>query len=102
MQQGTSALLRRQTVLNFVRVRSVFSGSTWIPRAQSVRFVVGFFWVFSIVVMATYSGNLIAYLTVNRIQLPFDSLERMIESRDYKFGVMGGVLVERLLQVRSI
>ena len=67
-----------------------------------MRFVVGFFWVFSIVVMATYSGNLIAYLTVNRIQLPFDSLERMIESRDYKFGVMGGVLVERLLQVRFI
>ena len=71
----------------------------WNPRAQSVRFVVGFWWVFSIVVMATYSGNLIAYLTVSRIELPFDSVVAMLESREFKFGVMGGTVVEGLLQV---
>ena len=50
-------------------------------------------------VMATYSGNLIAYLTVTKTELPFDSLEEMVEADNFKFGVMGGTVTEHLLSV---
>ena len=65
-----------------------------------MRFIVGFWWMYSIVVMATYSGNLIAYLTVTKTELPFYTLEEMVDANGYKFGIMGGTVTESLLKVR--
>ena len=81
---------------------SVASGSVWLPRAQSVRFIVGFWWMYCIVVMATYSGNLIAYLTVTKTELPFDTLEEMVAADGYKFGLMGGTVNEHLFRVSNV
>ena len=74
-------------------------GSTWMPDSQSGRFIVGFWWMYCIVVMATYSGNLIAYLTVTKTTLPFDSLDDMINQNKFKFGTLGGTITEYKLQV---
>ncbi|CAC5371233.1 GRIK3 [Mytilus coruscus] len=50
-----------------------------------------FWYCFGCVFMqATYSGNLIAYLTVPIEKLPFDSPATMIEQTEYEWGTTGG------------
>lgn len=39
---------------------------------------------------ATYSGNLIAFLTVNKDKLPFDTISELVEQTDYIWGTAGG------------
>ena len=40
--------------------------------------------------MATYSGNLIAFLTVNKSTLAFNTLEEMVKQSSYEWGTTGG------------
>ena len=47
-----------------IPMRGIDSGSEWNPRHQALRFLIGFWWFFSIVLAATYTGNLIAVLAV--------------------------------------
>lgn len=39
--------------------------------------------------VATYSGNLIAFLTVSISQLPFNTLEQVVDQDGIKYGMMG-------------
>ena len=52
-----------------------------------------------IVIVATYSGNLIAFLTVSKETLPFSTFEEMAAQDSYKFGYLGGTAMEHYMQV---
>ena len=65
----------------------------------SLRFVVAFWWLFCIVIVATYSGNLIAFLTVDKYNAPFETLKEMAQAGEFKFGTIGGTQFETVLQV---
>ena len=65
----------------------------------SVRFVVGFWCLYCIVIVATYSGNLIAFLTIDKYRAPFETLQDMSEEGQYKFGTLGGTSFVTILQV---
>ncbi|KAK2151102.1 hypothetical protein LSH36_375g02036, partial [Paralvinella palmiformis] len=58
-------------------------GSDILPSAQSGRFVVGFWLMYCLVVVASYSGNLVAFFTVSNPALPFTNLKEVLAS-DYK------------------
>ncbi|KAJ8309745.1 hypothetical protein KUTeg_011610, partial [Tegillarca granosa] len=60
------------------------------PVAQSSRALISFWWIFSLVIVATYSGNLIAFLTVSKEKLPLSSLEEVGSQSEYKWGTLGG------------
>lgn len=61
--------------------------------------MITFFWLFSIIMVATYSGNLIAFLTVTIDKPPFNSLEELVEHDDYKWGVLSGTYFVTWFQV---
>ncbi|XP_046342594.1 glutamate receptor 4-like isoform X1 [Haliotis rufescens] len=65
-------------------------GGEHLPDSQAGRTVVSCWWLFSIVMAATYSGNLIAFLTVNKDKLPFDTISELVEQTDYIWGTAGG------------
>ena len=50
-------------------------------------------------VVATYSGNLIAFLTVSIPTLPFNTLEEMVDANGYKFGIQGGTAFLTVIEV---
>ena len=75
------------------------SGGFRCPGMSSVRFIVGFWWLFCIVIVATYSGNLIAFLTVAKYKAPFETLREMAEKEEYKFGTIGDSSLETIFQV---
>ncbi|CAD5113718.1 DgyrCDS2882 [Dimorphilus gyrociliatus] len=69
-------------------------GGAYQPRTMPGRTVIAFWWCFSIVMVATYSGNLIAFLTVSKQEIPFNSLSTLVETSNYKWGLMGGTFYE--------
>ena len=55
------------------------------PESHSARMVTSFWWLFTIVIVGTYNGNLIAYLTSPRINVPLNNLQDLAES-SFDFG----------------
>ena len=48
------------------------------PKNFSGRMVAAVWWVFAFIVISTYTGNLAAFLTVNRLDVPAGSLNELI------------------------
>ncbi|XP_021355128.1 glutamate receptor ionotropic, delta-1-like [Mizuhopecten yessoensis] len=65
-------------------------GGEHLSDAVSGRTLLSFWWLFCIAMMATYSGNLIAFLTVSKEKLPFDTISGMVGQDEYRWGTIGG------------
>jgi len=59
----------------------VLIGGIHLPEAISGRLLIGFWWLFVIVVVTTYSGNLVAFLTFPKVESPVNSVEDIINFR---------------------
>ena len=68
----------------------ILLGGERLPHSQTGRSLLSCWWVFCIVMMATYTGNLIAFLTVNKNVSPFTNVEEMLQQNQYKWGIIGG------------
>ncbi|CAG5124472.1 unnamed protein product, partial [Candidula unifasciata] len=66
-------------------------GGEELPTSTTGLTLVSFWLMFSVIVASTYSGNLIAFLTVNLDTLPFDSLQSMLDQNGYKYGTVGTI-----------
>ncbi|XP_076096281.1 putative glutamate receptor isoform X3 [Mytilus galloprovincialis] len=64
-------------------------GGTNTPDSQTGRTVLSYWWIFCIVSMAIYSGNLVAFLTVAKDELPFTTMSGMVQQEKYKWGLYG-------------
>ncbi|XP_071165594.1 probable glutamate receptor isoform X1 [Mytilus edulis] len=64
-------------------------GGTNTPHSQTGRTVLSYWWIFCIVSMAIYSGNLVAFLTVAKDELPFTTMAGMVQQEKYKWGLYG-------------
>ncbi|ESO85423.1 hypothetical protein LOTGIDRAFT_107877 [Lottia gigantea] len=65
-------------------------GGEHLPDSQAGRTMISTWWLFSIIMAATYSGNLIAFLTVTKDTAPFETLDQLIDNGDYTWGLLGG------------
>ncbi|KAL8566804.1 hypothetical protein ACOMHN_052202 [Nucella lapillus] len=64
-------------------------GGICLPSSGSSRLLLSSWWLFCMVIGAAYSGNLIAFLTVQAQEKPFNSLSEMLQdsSVEYRWGV---------------
>ncbi|RUS85248.1 hypothetical protein EGW08_007009 [Elysia chlorotica] len=63
-------------------------GGRNLPKSAAGRIFLSSWWLFCIVVAGTYSGNLIAVLTVTKDKPPFNTLKEMAEQNEYRFGTL--------------
>ena len=68
----------------------------------SGRTLLSFWWIFSIIMMATYSGNLIAFLTVEKDKLPINNLADLVSQDKYRWGTQGGTAFETIFKVKKL
>ncbi|ELU17082.1 hypothetical protein CAPTEDRAFT_194620 [Capitella teleta] len=73
-------------------------GMAYVPVFSSGRVLIGLWWFYTIVVVATYNGNLIAFLTAPKVVVPINTIADLVQS-DIGFGTtryaaLHGVLKE--------
>ena len=79
-----------------------FPGGVELPNAQSVRFIIAFWWMLCLVLVATYSGNLIAFLTVYKAPEPFTTVNEMASQKHYAVSTVAGTALASTLRVSSL
>lgn len=47
------------------------------PRSLSTRVLIGSWWFFSLIMIASYTANLAAFLTTQRLESPIDDIEAL-------------------------
>ncbi|XP_046568893.1 glutamate receptor ionotropic, kainate 2-like [Haliotis rubra] len=78
------------------------NGGAYLPKTKSGRTVLSCWWLFTVIMAATYSGNLIAFLTDGREKPPFSSLAEMVQQDTYNWGFVGGTALVNLFQESNI
>lgn len=78
------------------------SGGTVLPKADSGRTIVTFWWLFIVLLVATYCGNLMAFLTVTRDRKPFNTIAEMLEQDEYIWGTNNGTYLLETLRVGMV
>lgn len=76
-----------------------FQGGNRPELFRSGRFFVGAWCLFSVVIVETYCGNLVAFLTVTKEKHSINTFEDLVSQSDYKWGTLGGSIYETLFQV---
>ncbi|CAL4124065.1 unnamed protein product, partial [Meganyctiphanes norvegica] len=65
-------------------------GTDQQPRAVSTRIVAGMWWFFTLIMISSYTANLAAFLTVERMDSPIESVEDLAKQTKIKYGAMKG------------
>ncbi|XP_031431867.2 glutamate receptor ionotropic, kainate 5-like [Clupea harengus] len=65
-------------------------GSEIMPRALSTRCVSAVWWLFTLIIISSYTANLAAFLTVQRMEMPIESPDDLAEQTAIAYGTMQG------------
>jgi hypothetical protein len=77
-------------------------GGIHLPEAISGRVLIGFWWLFVIVTVTTYSGNLVAFLTFPKVESPVNTVDDIIHYKGVdSWGFLAGSVIEDHLKVRK-
>ncbi|RXG61714.1 Glutamate receptor ionotropic, kainate 2 [Armadillidium vulgare] len=63
-------------------------GCDFLPQAMSTRMVAGMWWFFTLIMISSYTANLAAFLTVERMESPIESVEDLAAQTKIKYGSM--------------
>lgn len=70
----------------------------YLPESDSARILIGAWWIVVMVLVATYSGSLVAFLTFPRMDLSILTVEELISRRDVTWGFPNGSFLETYLR----
>ncbi|CAG0903981.1 unnamed protein product, partial [Darwinula stevensoni] len=68
------------------------------PRALSGRILVAAYWLFVVLMLATFTANLAAFLTVERMQNPIGSLEELAHQSKVNYTVQNGTSTKQYFE----
>ncbi|KAE8743142.1 hypothetical protein FOCC_FOCC011235 [Frankliniella occidentalis] len=65
-------------------------GCDFLPKAVSTRMVAGMWWFFTLIMISSYTANLAAFLTVNRMDDTITSAKDLAQQNKIKYGCVDG------------
>ena len=69
-------------------VSSFLPGSELMPKALSTRIIGGIWWFFTLIIISSYTANLAAFLTVERMESPIDSADDLAKQTKIEYGAV--------------
>lgn len=94
----TSALNIKTNIWNAL----LFAGDDPRPHSAPGRVMLSFWWIFTILVLSTYTANLAAYLTVTIVDSPINSLQELAAQDKIRPLLFTGSNLHTLFQVSCI
>ncbi|UJR15747.1 hypothetical protein I4U23_002682 [Adineta vaga] len=91
--EETFQLSNKFSILNtlfFALAAFMQQGVDFIPRSISGRLVAGVWWYFSMILVSSYTANLAAFLTVERMVTPIESAEDLARQTKIRYGIVRG------------
>lgn len=77
-------------------------GGMHLPYADSARIIVGAWWLVVLVLATTYCGNLVAFLTFPKIDIPITTIDELLAQRKtVTWSFKDGNFLENELQVNT-
>jgi len=73
----------------------------YFNRAVSTRMVAGMWWFFTLIMISSYTANLAAFLTVERMDSPIESAEDLAKQTKIKYGALRGGSTAAFFRVRK-
>jgi hypothetical protein len=73
----------------------------FFSRSISGRLVAGVWWYFSMILVSSYTANLAAFLTVERMVTPIESVEDLARQTEIKYGVLRNGATHAFFEVRN-
>ncbi len=67
---------------------------------SSIRCAIATWWILCLILTTVYSANLVAFLAVEKISVPFKTLDQLSKQTQYKIGTLGESVWSQLLSVR--
>ena len=78
-----------------------FVGESFDPRAISSRVLVAGFWFFSSIIMALYTANFAAFLTVAKFSNPITTMKQLASQTDIKVKYFLKIFIESLNRFKT-
>ncbi|XP_078279411.1 glutamate receptor ionotropic, kainate 3-like isoform X2 [Rhinoraja longicauda] len=63
-------------------------GSELMPKALSTRIIGGIWWFFTLIIISSYTANLAAFLTVERMESPIESADDLAKQTKIEYGTV--------------
>ena len=63
-------------------------GSELMPKALSTRIIGGIWWFFTLIIISSYTANLAAFLTIERMDSPVESADDIAKQTRIDYGVV--------------
>lgn len=86
---------------HFRRVSKAFHGNCNF-QATSTRIVGGIWWFFTLIIISSYTANLAAFLTVERMMTPIEDVEDLAEQNEIVYGTLAGGSTMSFFRVRNV
>lgn len=78
-------------------------GGMYLPKSDSGRLIVGTWWLVVLVVVTTYCGNLIAFLTFPKMEIPLNTVHDLVHNKNgYTWGIRTNTYLEKYLRETDI
>lgn len=74
-------------------------GGLHLPLADSGRLIIGTWWLVVIIIVTSYCGNLVAYLTFPKIEIPITTVNQLLKQKgSITWGIKSGTFFEQYLK----
>lgn len=77
-----------------------FEGGMYLPRSDSGRIIVGTWWLVVLVVVTTYCGNLVAFLTFPKMEISVNTVGQLVNQKHgFTWSIRSNTYLESYLKV---
>ncbi|GFN79380.1 glutamate receptor [Plakobranchus ocellatus] len=77
-------------------------GSDIYPRSISGRIVGSAWWFFTLIIISSYTANLAAFLTIERMEIPIDSADDLVRQSEIRYGIIANGSTEEFFKVSNV